>query len=66
MNPTHRRLVETTLTLATVGPLLLLMRSNVRVEAHTPAQVVAGTLFGLIIPQLQLWWIVYRWLDLVG
>jgi len=61
--------VETALTLATVGPLVillpLLMWARVRVGAHTPAQVVAGTLFGLIVPQVQLWWIVYVWLDLV-
>jgi hypothetical protein len=62
--------VETALTLATVAPLLLaiplLMWARVRVGAHTVGQVFAGAAFGLIVPQVQLWWIVYRWLDLVG
>lgn len=62
--------VEAALTVATVGPLLLmvplLMWARVRVGAHTRAQVVGGALFGLIVPQVQLWWIVYEWLDLVG
>ena len=62
--------VEAALTLVTVGPLLLLlpllMWARVRVEAHTVGQVVAGAAFGLLVPQIQLWWIVYRWLDLVG
>lgn len=62
--------VETALTLATVGPLVLmiplLMWARVRVGAHTLGQVVAGTAFGLVVPQIQLYWIVYRWLDLVG
>lgn len=62
--------VEAALTLATVGPLVLLvpllMWARVRVEAHTAGQVLAGAAFGLIVPQAELWWIVYRWLDLVG
>lgn len=62
--------VEAALTLATVGPLVLLvpllMWARVRVEAHTVGQVWAGAAFGLVVPQVQLWWIVYRWLDLVG
>jgi uncharacterized membrane protein YjdF len=62
--------VEAALTLATVGPLVLLvpllMWARVRVEAHTPGQVLAGAVFGLVVPQVQLWWIVYHWLDLVG
>ena len=62
--------VEAALTLATVGPLVLLvpllMWARVRVGAHTVGQVVAGAAFGLLVPQAQLWWIVYRWLDLVG
>ena len=62
--------VEAALTLATVGPLVvlvpLLMWARVRVGAHTPGQVFAGAAFGLLVPQAQLWWIVYVWLDLVG
>lgn len=62
--------VETALTLATVGPLVLmiplLMWARIRVGAHTLGQVVAGTAFGLVVPQIQLYWIVYHWLDLVG
>ncbi len=62
--------VETALTLVTVGPLVLLvpllMWARVRVEAHTVGQVWAGAAFGLIVPQLQLWWIVTRWLGLAG
>ena len=42
------------------------MWARVRVGAHTRAQVIGGALFGLIVPQAQLWWIVYHWLDLVG
>lgn len=61
---------EAALTLATVGPLVLLvpllMWARVRVEAHTVGQVVAGAAFGLVVPQVQLWWIVYEWLGLVG
>lgn len=62
--------VEAALTLATVGPLVLLvpllMWARVRVEAHTAGQVWAGAAFGLIVPQVELWWIVYHWLDLGG
>ena len=62
--------IETALTLATVGPLAvlvpLLMWARVRVGAHTVGQVVAGALFGLVVLPAELWWIVYRWLDLVG
>ena len=62
--------VEAALEVATVAPLLLavplLMWARVRVGAHTVGQVVAGAAFGLVVPQVQLWWIVYRWLDLVG
>lgn len=61
---------EAALTLATVGPLVLLvpllMWARVRVGAHSPGQVWAGALFGLVVPQVELWWIVYRWLELVG
>ena len=62
--------VETALTLATVGPLVLLvpllMWARVRVGAHTRGQVLAGAAFGLLVPPAELWWIVYVWLDLVG
>ena len=62
--------VEAALTLATVGPLVLLvpllMWARVRVGAHTRGQVLAGAAFGLLVPQVELWWIVYVWLDLVG
>ena len=62
--------VEAALTAATVAPLVplvpLLMWARVRVGAHTVGQVVAGAAFGLVVPQLQLWWIVYEWLALVG
>jgi len=62
--------IEAALTVATVGPLLalvpLLMWARVRVGAHTLGQVWAGAAFGLIVPQLELWWIVAHWLDLVG
>ena len=60
--------VELALTLATVGPLAalvpLLMWARVRVGAHTVGQVVAGAAFGLVVPPAELWWIVYRWLEL--
>ena len=53
---------EAVLTVVTVAPLLvllpLLMWARVRVEAHTPGQVVAGALFGLLVPFVELWWIV--------
>lgn len=62
--------VEAALTIATVGPLLalvpLLMWARVRVGAHTAGQVWAGAAFGLIVLPAELWWVVYRWLDLVG
>ncbi|MDT0631548.1 hypothetical protein RQM47_02305 [Rubrivirga sp. S365] len=62
--------VEAALTVATVGPLVLLlpllMWARVRVGAHSVGQVVAGAAFGLVVPQLQLWWIVYEWLGLAG
>ena len=62
--------VEAALTVATVGPLVLmvplLMWARVRVGAHSVGQVWAGTVFGLLVPQAQLWWITYRWLELVG
>ncbi len=62
--------LEAALTLATVGPLVvlvpLLMWARVRVGAHTRGQVLAGAAFGLLVPQVELWWIVYHWLDLVG
>ena len=62
--------VELGLTLATAGPLVLLlpllMWARVRVGAHTPAQVVAGAAFGLLVPLAELWWVVYVWLDLAG
>ena len=62
--------VEAALTLATVGPLVLLvpllMWARVRVGAHTAGQVAAGAVFGLVVLPVELWWIVYRWLDLVG
>ena len=62
--------VEAALTAATVAPLVLLvpllMWARVRVGAHTVGQVAAGAAFGLIVPQVELWWIVYEWLDLVG
>ena len=60
--------VETALTIATVGPLLLLlpllMWARVRVGAHTPGQVAAGAAFGLLVPLAELWALVYVWLDL--
>ena len=62
--------VEAALTVATVGPLVLLvpllMWARVRVGAHSVGQVWAGAAFGLVVPQAELWWIVYVWLDLVG
>ena len=62
--------VEAALTVATVGPLAalvpLLMWARVRVGAHTVGQVWAGAAFGLVVLPAELWWIVYRWLDLVG
>ncbi len=53
---------EAVLTALTVAPLLillpLLMWARVRVEAHTPGQVMAGALFGLTLPVVELWLIV--------
>lgn len=60
---------EAVLTVVTVAPLLallpLLMWARVRVEAHTLGQVTAGTVFGLIMPAVELF-IIVRALDLVG
>ncbi len=60
---------EVVLTAFTVAPLLvllpLLMWARVRVGAHTLGQVVAGALFGLIVPVVELSLIV-RALGLVG
>ena len=54
---------EAALTIATVGPLMLLvpllMWARVRVGAHTVGQVVAGAVFGLFVPLAELWAIVY-------
>ncbi len=59
---------EALLTLATVGPLLVLvpvlMWARVRVGAHTPGQVAAGAAFGLFVPLVELWAVVYGWLGL--
>ncbi len=53
---------EAVLTALTVAPLLvllpLLMWARVRVGAHTPGQVVAGAVFGLVMPAAELWLIV--------
>lgn len=53
---------------ATVLPLMLLlpllMWARVRTRAHTPAQVLAGTAFGLVVPYAELW-LVVRALGLV-
>jgi hypothetical protein len=60
---------ELALTAVTVTPLLvllpLLMWARVRVGAHTPGQVVAGALFGLILPVVELS-VIVRVLGLVG
>ncbi|MDX1531408.1 MAG: phosphatase PAP2 family protein [Rhodothermales bacterium] len=49
---------EMALEVATVAPLVLLlpllMWARVRVGAHTPGQVVAGTLFGFFMPLVEL------------
>ncbi len=49
---------EAVLTAVTVAPLLvllpLLMWARVRVGAHTPGQVMAGALFGLVMPAAEL------------
>lgn len=59
---------EAALTIATVGPLVLLlpllMWARVRVGAHTPGQVAAGAAFGLLVPLAELWALVYTVLDL--
>ena len=58
------------LALALVAPtgwlalLPLMMWARVRVGAHTPGQVAAGALFGLLVPMAELW-IVVRALGLV-
>jgi hypothetical protein len=58
---------EAFLTVASVATLLplvpLLMWARVRVGAHTPRQVLAGALYGLTVPFLELYAIVF-WLDL--
>ncbi|MEP0546634.1 MAG: hypothetical protein ABJF88_06870 [Rhodothermales bacterium] len=60
---------ELVLTAVTVTPLLvllpLLMWARVRVGAHTPGQVVAGALFGLILPVVELS-VIVRALGLTG
>ncbi len=60
---------ELVLTAVTVAPLLvllpLLMWARVRVEAHTLGQVVAGALFGLIVPAVELS-VIVQVLGLVG
>ena len=59
---------EAALTLASVIPLLfllpLLMWARVRVGAHTPAQVFGGAVYGLLVPLVELYVIVYYVLDL--
>lgn len=61
---------EIALTVASVAPLLLLlpllMWARVRVEAHTPGQVLAGVAFGLFVPLAELYVLVYLVLDLAG
>ena len=60
--------LELGLTLATAGPLVLLlpllMWARIRVGAHTPGQVMLGAAYGLLLPLVELWWVVYVWLDL--
>ena len=60
---------ELALTVVSVAPLLILlpilMWARVRVGAHTPGQVVAGTLFGLVVPVVELS-VIARALGLVG
>jgi len=62
--------VEAALTLATVAPLVLLlpvlMWARVRVGAHTTGQVIAGAAFGLVVPLVELYLVVYVWLDVAG
>ena len=59
---------EALLTATTVAPLLvlvpLLMWARVRVGAHTPGQVLAGAVFGLLVPFVELYLLVYHVLDL--
>jgi hypothetical protein len=59
---------EAALTVASVAPLLvllpLLMWARVRVGAHTPGQVLAGAVFGLLVPFAELYVLVYYVLDL--
>lgn len=54
---------EAGLTAAMVAPLLalvpLVMWARVRVGAHTPGEVVAGALFGLLVPAAELWLVVH-------
>ncbi|NNF57176.1 MAG: hypothetical protein HKN04_02950 [Rhodothermaceae bacterium] len=61
---------EVALTAVSVAPLLLLlpllMWARVRVSAHTTAQVVAGAAFGLFVPLIELYVLVYHVLDLAG
>ena len=61
---------EAVLTVATVVPTLallpLLMWARVRVGAHTVAQVVAGAAYGLAVPLVELYLIVYVWLGLTS
>ncbi len=60
---------EAVLTVLTVAPLLillpLLMWARVRVGAHTPGQVFAGAVFGLVVPIIELS-IIVRALGLTG
>ena len=62
--------IEAALTLATVAPLALLlpllMWARVRVGAHTTAQVIAGAAFGLVVPLVELYLVVYIWLAVAG
>ena len=62
--------LELALTVATVGPLVLLlpllMWARVRVGAHTTGQVIAGTAFGLLVPLVELYLVVYVWLGVAG
>lgn len=62
--------VEAALTLATVAPLLLLipllMWARVRVGAHTPGEVIAGAAFGLAVPLVELYVVVYLWLGVAA
>lgn len=59
---------QAVLTVASVAPLLVLlplvMWARVRVEAHSLGQVVAGAVFGLLVPVAQLYVIAHHWLGL--